>query len=38
MKKVLLVAPYFYPKIGGMEKYALNVAQGLKETHGSRRR
>lgn len=34
MKKVLLVAPYFYPKIGGMEKYALNVAQGLKETHG----
>jgi len=28
--KIMLVTPYFYPKIGGLENYALNVAKGLK--------
>ncbi len=27
--KLLLVATYFYPKLGGMEKYAFNIAKGL---------
>lgn len=27
--KLLLVAPYFYPKIGGLENYVYNIAQGL---------
>lgn len=26
-KKILVVAPYFYPKIGGMENYAYNIAR-----------
>lgn len=32
--KLLVVAPYFYPKIGGMENYAWNISKGLKEKHG----
>lgn len=32
--KVLMVAPYFYPKTGGMENYAWHIAKGLKETFG----
>jgi glycosyltransferase involved in cell wall biosynthesis len=27
--KVMLVTPYFYPKVGGLENYALSVAEGL---------
>ncbi|HEX8965967.1 MAG TPA: glycosyltransferase family 4 protein [Patescibacteria group bacterium] len=30
--KILLVTPYFYPKIGGLESYAYNIAKGLKKT------
>lgn len=29
--KILFVTPYFYPKHGGLEKYAFNIAKGLKE-------
>ena len=29
--KLLLVTPYFYPKIGGLENYAYNIAKGLKD-------
>jgi glycosyltransferase involved in cell wall biosynthesis len=32
--KILIVAPYFYPKIGGMENYALNISKGLKDQFG----
>ncbi len=32
--KLLVVAPYFYPKIGGMENYAWNISKGLKEKYG----
>lgn len=31
--KILLVIPYFYPKIGGLENYALRIARGL-QTNG----
>jgi len=31
--KIMIVAPYFYPKIGGMENYAYNIAKGLKEEY-----
>ncbi len=31
--KVLMVTPYFYPKTGGTENYALQIAQGLKKTY-----
>ncbi len=34
MKKLMVVAPYFYPKIGGMENYAWNISKGLKEKYG----
>lgn len=27
--KLLVVTPYFYPKIGGMENYAYNISKGL---------
>jgi glycosyltransferase involved in cell wall biosynthesis len=27
--KVMIVTPYFYPKIGGLENYALNIAKQL---------
>lgn len=33
-KKLLIVTPYFYPKIGGMENYAYNICKGLKEKYG----
>lgn len=29
--KIMIVTPYFYPKVGGLENYALNIAQGLKQ-------
>lgn len=29
--KIMIVTPYFYPKIGGLESYALNIALGLKK-------
>lgn len=29
--KIMMVTPYFYPKIGGLENYALNIALGLKK-------
>jgi glycosyltransferase involved in cell wall biosynthesis len=29
--KVMIVTPYFYPKVGGLENYALNVAKGLQD-------
>lgn len=32
--KIMIVAPYFYPKIGGMENYAYNISKGLKEKYG----
>ncbi|CAN5240181.1 glycosyltransferase family 4 protein [soil metagenome] len=32
--KLLVVAPYFYPKIGGLENYAWNICKGLKNTYG----
>jgi glycosyltransferase involved in cell wall biosynthesis len=28
--KIMIVSPYFYPKVGGLENYALNIAKGLK--------
>ena len=30
----MIVTPYFYPKIGGLENYAFNIARGLQENHG----
>lgn len=32
--KLLVVAPYFYPKIGGMENYAFTISKGLKQKYG----
>lgn len=32
--KLLVVAPYFYPKIGGLENYAWNISKGLIEKYG----
>lgn len=32
--RILLVAPYFYPKIGGMEKYSYNIAKRFKSQGG----
>jgi glycosyltransferase involved in cell wall biosynthesis len=32
--KIVIVAPYFYPKIGGMENYVYNISKGLKEKYG----
>jgi len=32
--KIMIVTPYFYPKIGGMENYAYNISKGLKEKYG----
>jgi len=31
--KVMVVAPYFYPKIGGMENYVYNISKGLRKKH-----
>ena len=33
MKKLMIVAPYFYPKIGGLENYAYNIGIGLKRKY-----
>jgi glycosyltransferase involved in cell wall biosynthesis len=33
-KKIMIVTPYFPPKIGGVENYAYNIAQGLREKFG----
>src|SRR3989344_789930 len=30
-KKIMVVTPYFYPKIGGLENYAFNISKGLKK-------
>lgn len=30
----MVVTPYFFPKIGGMENYAYNISKGLKEKYG----
>ena len=32
--KIMIVTPYFYPKIGGMENYAYNISKGIKEKYG----
>ena len=32
--KTMVVAPYFYPKIGGIENYVYNISKGLKEKYG----
>ena len=32
--KVVVIAPYFPPHIGGMENYAYNIGKGLKEKYG----
>ena len=34
--KIMMVAPYFYPKIGGMENYVFNISKGLKEKYGKK--
>jgi rhamnosyl/mannosyltransferase len=31
--KLLVVAPYFFPAIGGMENYSYNISKGLKEKY-----
>lgn len=31
--KLLIVSPYFYPKVGGLENYAWHICKGLKETY-----
>ena len=32
--KLLVVTPYFYPKVGGLESYAYNICKGLRENYG----
>ena len=32
--KLMVVTPYFWPKIGGLENYAYNIAKGLKKDYG----
>lgn len=32
--KIMMVTPYFYPKMGGMENYAYNIAKGLRKDYG----
>jgi glycosyltransferase involved in cell wall biosynthesis len=29
--KIMIITPYFYPRIGGLENYALNTAKGLQK-------
>jgi len=31
--KLLFVSPYFHPKVGGLEKYVLNIAKRLSKQH-----
>jgi glycosyltransferase involved in cell wall biosynthesis len=28
--KILIAPPYFYPRVGGLENYALAIARGLR--------
>ncbi|HEV2402801.1 MAG TPA: glycosyltransferase [Candidatus Saccharimonadales bacterium] len=30
--KILIVSPYFYPSVGGVQTYVMNLAQGLKKS------
>ncbi len=32
--KLLVIAPYFFPKIGGLENYAWHIARGLRTKYG----
>lgn len=32
--KLLVIAPYFFPKIGGLENYAWHIAHGLRTKYG----
>lgn len=32
--KLMVVTPYFFPKIGGLENYAYNISKGLREKYG----
>ena len=32
--KIMIVTPYFLPKIGGLENYAYNLAKELRDRHG----
>jgi glycosyltransferase involved in cell wall biosynthesis len=31
--KLMIITPYFYPKVGGLENYAFSIAEGLKEKY-----
>ena len=31
LKTLMVVTPYFYPRIGGLENYAFNISKGLKK-------
>jgi glycosyltransferase involved in cell wall biosynthesis len=31
MMKIMIVTPYFYPSVGGVQNYVLNIARGLSE-------
>ena len=31
--KLMIVTPYFYPKVGGLENYAYHIAKGLEDKH-----
>lgn len=31
--KLMVVTPYFYPKVGGLENYAYHISKGLKEKY-----
>ncbi len=33
--KVLFIAPYFFPALGGLENYVLNIALGLKQAYNA---
>jgi glycosyltransferase involved in cell wall biosynthesis len=32
--KIMIITPYFYPAVGGLENYALHIAAGLQREHG----
>jgi len=32
--KLLVITPYFYPKVGGLENYAYNICKGLRKKFG----
>lgn len=31
--KIVIITPYFYPRMGGVEKYVFNIARGLKKNY-----